>query len=194
MEQNSKIEENLEKFLKQKKLKFVEKISKGYSSEVYLVENGKGERFALKIEKEKSPRDEMAEKEVSNLRLANSVGVGPKLVGWDFSKRIILMEYIEGKTFWEWLVEGEIGGGELHKFLDKLLEQAKRLDEIGLDHGQLAGRGANILVREGEPVIIDFEKASQKRKVHNVTQLEAMLYKNPHGVIREKVEEVLGKK
>lgn len=187
------IEENLKKFLKEKKLKLIERISKGYSSEVFLVENVSEERFALKIEKEKSPRKEMVEKEVKNLKLANSVGVGPKLIDWDFGERIILMEYIEGITFNEWILKGKPKKKELHKFLDKLLEQAKKLDEIGLDHGQLAGKGKNILVRNGLPVIIDFEKASQERKVHNVTQLEGMLYRNPHAEITKRVKGILGK-
>lgn len=207
MEQKSKKQaefaENLKRFLKEKELKLIKKISKGYSSEVFLVQKQKGKnrkqrkknnKFALKIEKEKSPRERMVEKEVANLKLANSLGIGPKLIDWDFDKRIILMEYIKGKTFNEWLFEKNRKKKELCKFLDKLFAQAQKMDDIGLDHGQLAGKGANILVYRNLPVIIDFEKASQHRKCHNVTQLKAMLYRNPHGEIAKRVREILGKK
>ncbi|MFH1696416.1 MAG: hypothetical protein ABH854_00725, partial [Candidatus Diapherotrites archaeon] len=83
----------------------------------------------------------------------------------------------------------------LHNFLDKLFAQAKKLDEAGLDHGQLAGKGKNILVRKKgknyEPIIIDFEKASAVRRVHNSNQLESFLMKPKHGGFAKKVNEIL---
>ena len=68
------------------------------------------------------------------------------------------------------------------------------MDEIGLDHGQLAGRGRNILVRLPEtlPVIIDFEQASIKRKAHNEKVLIDFLNLNPNSKIAEKVIGLLG--
>ena len=66
------------------------------------------------------------------------------------------------------------------------------MDEIGLDHGQLAGKGRNILVRKNRPVIIDFEKASQVRKPGNFSQLKSFLFLNPHSSISGKVKEILG--
>jgi len=66
------------------------------------------------------------------------------------------------------------------------------MDEIGLDHGQLAGKGANIIVKRNlRPVIIDFEKASQKRKCHNVNQLKSFLFRNPNSEIAKKVKEII---
>ncbi|MFH1663449.1 MAG: RIO1 family regulatory kinase/ATPase, partial [archaeon] len=173
---------NLSVFLKKEGLKLEKKIAKGFSSEVFLVKKGK-KKFALKIEKLKSRRKEMAEKETANLLKANSVEVGPKLFAFDLEKRIILMEFIEGKTFNEWLFglkKTKENKKKLEKFIEVLLIQAEKLDEIGLDHGQLAGRGVNILVCKGLPVIIDFEKASIQRKTHNRTVLESFLFKNPH--------------
>ncbi len=183
--------ERLEEFLKEKKLSLIEKISKGYSSEIYSVKDNEGQKFALKLEKENSPRKEMAEREVKNLKLANSAGIGPKLLGRDFKKRIILMEFIEGKTFNEWLFSGP-GKKELESFLKELFAQAKKLDSIHLDHGQLAGKGKNILVRKGKPVIIDFEKASTERRVHNVSTLDSFIYLNRHSAIARKAGETLG--
>jgi putative serine/threonine protein kinase len=185
------MEARLEKFLSAKKLSLEKKISKGYSSEVYLVASSKGERLALKIEKEKSPRQRMVEKEASNLRLANSLGIGPRLAGFDLGKRIILMEFIDGSTFRDWLFEQNPNKKTLSAFLRELFAQAKRLDEAGLDHGQLAGKGANILVHNGKPVIIDFEKASQQRKPHNLSQLDSMLFRNPHSAVAKKVRAFL---
>lgn len=184
---------NLSAFLKKEELKLVKKIAKGHSSEVFLVKKGK-KNFALKIEKVKSTRLKMAEREVENLKKANKVGIGPKLFDFDLKKRIILMEFIKGKTFNKWLFslkKNKENKKKLEKFIKLLFVQAEKLDKIGLDHGQLAGRGVNILVKKDLPVIIDFEKASAKRKTHNKKVLESFLIKNPHSAITEKVKEVL---
>ena len=178
-------------FLKKRKLHIVEKISKGYSSEVFLVKNKAGKKFALKIEKQNSPRKNLVQKEVKNLGLANSEKIGPKLVGFDETAGIVLMELIVGPTFNEWLFERKPSKKQMSKFIKNLLLQAKKLDEIGLDHGQLAGRGKNILVRYGLPVIIDFEKGSQVRKCRNENQLKSFLFENPHSEITKKIKIVL---
>lgn len=202
----------MEEFLHKRNLFLAkkERIAKGWSSEIFLVKDEKGIKYALKIEKEKSPRVDMVRKEAENLKLANSVGVGPKLFGFDLAKKIILMEFVEGVTFQEFLfgVLPKIKNKKtramvLHKFLDKLFAQARALDAAGLDHGQLAGKGKNILARKVkgkkgakgktpryEPVIIDFEKASSKRKPHNLTQLEGFLLRNKYGAVAKKVKEI----
>ncbi|PIN98510.1 MAG: hypothetical protein COT90_03990 [Candidatus Diapherotrites archaeon CG10_big_fil_rev_8_21_14_0_10_31_34] len=184
---------NLSEFLKKENLKLERKIAKGFSSEVFLVKKGKKE-FALKIEKLKSRREEMAEREVENLRKANEIGVGPKLYAFDLEKRIILMEFIKGKTFSKWLFglkKNKENKKKLEKFISELFLQAEKMDKLGLDHGQLAGRGVNILVKRNKPVIIDFEKASQKRRCHNKTVLESFLLKNPFSEITKKVKQIL---
>ncbi|MBI5060916.1 MAG: hypothetical protein HZB67_01235 [Candidatus Aenigmarchaeota archaeon] len=185
----------LDSFLSENGFSLIRKISKGYSSEVFLAKHlQSGNLFALKIEKEKSRRVNMLQKEVSNLLLANSVNVGPKLFAFDTEERIVVMEFIKGKTFKEWL-EGRPSKKQLQNFIAELLEQAGRLDKLGLDHGQLAGKGKNILVKkDGKnfvPVIVDFEKASQNRKVHNVSQLEGFLFKNPNGFAAKKIKQIL---
>jgi len=181
----------LELFLTKRKLKIIEKISKGYSSEVFLLKNVSGKKFALKVEKKKSPRINLVQKEVSNLSLANSKKIGPKLISFEKIAGIILMEFIDGITFQEWLFEKTPSKKQLKKFTVNLLVQASVLDKIGLDHGQLAGRGTNILVRKGLPVIIDFEKASQLRKCHNQNQIKSFLFENPHSAVSKRVRKIL---
>ncbi len=170
----------------------IEKIAKGYSSEIFLVRIGR-KKFVLKKEKAKSPRIDMAKKEAVNLFLANSVDVGPKLFAFDLEKHEILMEFVDSFTFNDWLFNHNPSKKKLKKFIKTLFQQAKKLDNIGLDHGQLAGKGKNILVRKKDllPVIVDFEKASQNRKCHNVSQLESFLYNSKHSAITKKVKEFL---
>ena len=190
------VEERIEVFLGERKLQLVEKLGKGRSSQIFLVKDGKGKKLVIKMERPDSTRFRMAERESENLGKANKLGIGPKLIASDNERRIILMEFIQGKTFSEWLFSNP-KKTTLKLFVQDLLLQAKALDKIGLDHGQLAGKGANILVRTGKkpkPVIIDFEKASSQRKCHNLRVLEAFLFKNPHGAIAKRVKKILGKK
>ncbi|MEK6973103.1 MAG: RIO1 family regulatory kinase/ATPase, partial [archaeon] len=192
------LQKRIGEFLQKEDLELMGKIAKGYSSEVYLAEKN-GRKFALKIEKSDSPRRNMVEKEIQNLKVANSVKVGPKLYAFDLERRIILMEFIDGITFAEFVLGkipknkelGKISGKgfgkisekkELKKIINHLFKQARRLDKARVDHGQLAGKGSNILIskNKNKPVIIDFEKASQQRRPHNETQLQAFFFRNPH--------------
>lgn len=175
-------------------LKVVRRIGKGFSSEIFLIEIG-GKNFALKKEKPKSPRIDMVKKEAENLLLANSFGIGPKLFGFDLQNRELLIEYIDGYTFNEWLFKHAPTKKQLEKFFKELFLQAKKLDSIGLDHGQLGGKGKNILVKKNgfSPVIIDFEKASQHRRCHNASQLESLVFKSRYSSITKKVKEILSR-
>ncbi|MFA4907689.1 MAG: RIO1 family regulatory kinase/ATPase [archaeon] len=186
------LEKRLSGFLSSKRLRQERKLAKGWSSEVWLCSGARGKKSALKIEKDKSPRLAMAERETENLKLANSIGVGPKLLGFDLKRRCVQLEFVEGKTLSKWVFECK-SKVKLRKMLDTLFAQAKKLDEIGLSHGQLGGKGKNVLVtRSGKPVIIDFEKASSARGARNANQLRAMLFLNPNSALAKKVKEILG--
>ena len=72
------------------------------------------------------------------------------------------------------------------------------LDSVNVSHNQLQ-IGKNILVktelREKKkvflPVIIDFEKATEKTHTKNVGQIESFLFYNPHGAVAKKVRKIL---
>ncbi|MEM0359981.1 MAG: phosphotransferase [Candidatus Diapherotrites archaeon] len=181
----------LEAFCKRRNLTIKKFLAKGHSSRIFLVQKGR-QKFVAKVERDDSTRKRMLEKEAFNLGLANSLGIGPKLEAHDLHLRVLLMEFIDGKTFGEWIQEKRTKA-EIERFVKALLAQAKKMDEFGLDHGQLAGRGANILVRKGKPVIIDFEKASIARKCHNLNVVEAFLFKNKHSKIVKKIGRFLEK-
>ncbi|HLC92928.1 MAG TPA: phosphotransferase [archaeon] len=180
----------LEEFLAENHLSGAQKISKGWSSDIFLAQDTKGRKFVLKVLHAKSNRRHMSQKETEFLKLANSVGIGPHWLKTDFARNIVMMEFIDGVHFSEW-VFGKISKSELENFIDALFAQARALDEIGLDHGQLAGKGKNILVRGAMPVIIDFEKASRSRKVHNVKVLESFLFRSKNSAIIKKIKETL---
>lgn len=129
--------------------------------------------------------------EAEMLRIANSVGVGPRLLG--SSENLLLMEYIEGELLPKW-VEGlsrERGDTRIRLggVLRDVLEQCWRLDNVGLDHGELSWADKHIIVDPADrPHILDFETASNRRRVSNVTSIAQYLF------IKSRTAEVIAKK
>jgi len=147
-----------------------------------------GGRAALKVRRLDADRETM-EREARILRLANSVGVGPKLLGW--SRNAILMELIDGTPIRRWaetLSPEDVDGAR--ETVRKLLEKCRRLDEAGIDHGELSRAEKHVIVQpDGEPRIIDFETASTERKPSNVTSVSSYLFIS--GAPSQKLREML---
>lgn len=133
-------------------------------------------RAALKVRRVDADRAGMR-REAEMLSKANAVGVGPRLIG--STENFLLMEFIEGKLLPQW-IEGLRGKGtksRIRRVLRAVLEQCRRLDEAGLDHGELSRAPKHIIVSEGDrPQILDFETASVARRVSNVTSLCQYLF------------------
>ena len=148
-------------------------------------------RAALKIRRVDADRKGMFH-EGEMLKRANAIDVGPKLL--EISENFLLMELIEGNHFPEWieaLGEKEVQS-RVRLLLKDVLEQCYRLDEIGLDHGELSNAPKHIIVdADDRTYLVDFETASINRRVSNVTSVCQYLLLGSK--IAEKVKEKLGK-
>lgn len=148
-----------------------------------------GEKAALKIRRVDADRARM-QQEAKMLKKANSVHVGPRLLG--VSKNFLLMQFIDGDLLPKW-VEKRRGKTQIRKVLHEVLEQCWRLDIVGLDHGELSHAPKHIIIdKKSKPFIVDFETASLNRKLSNVTSICQFLFIS--GVVAEKVAEKLGGK
>jgi putative serine/threonine protein kinase len=130
-----------------------------------------GVRVALKIRRVDADRADM-QHEAEMLKLANKVGVGPRLIG--VSVNFLAMEFVEGDLLPKWLahLKGRGTAEKIRYVLRDVLEQCWLLDEAGLDHGELSHASKHIIVnRTGKPIILDFETASNTRRVSNVTSI-----------------------
>ena len=105
------------------------------------------------------------------LKLVNSVNVGPKMI--DVSKNFLVMEYIEGKKFSDWIemLKGSGSAKQLKSTIRNVLEDCYRLDQIGFDHGELSNISKHVIVGKNKVVLIDFESSSTKRRPSNVTSI-----------------------
>jgi len=147
----------------------LEILGKGYVGLVVLVKRGNKE-VALKIRRTDSQRENMKNESIL-LKLVNSVSVGPKII--DVSKNFLVMEYIEGKKFSDWIemLKGSGSAKQLKSTIRNVLEDCYRLDQIGFDHGELSNISKHVIVGKNKVVLIDFESSSTKRRPSNVTSI-----------------------
>jgi len=163
-------------------------LGKGYVGIVVIAYRNM-EKMAIKIRRVDADRSRM-QQEAKMLKKANSVSVGPKLLG--ASKNFLLMQFINGDLLPKWL-EKRREKAQIRKVLREVLEQCWRLDEAGLDHGELSHAPKHIIInKKGEPFIVDFETASIIRKPSNVTSICQFLFIS--GMVAKKVAENLGEK
>jgi len=148
-------------------------------------------KAALKIRRVDADRAGM-QHEAEMLRKANAVDVGPNLL--DVTENFLLMEFVEGALLPKW-VEMSSGKGtraRIRRVLQDVLEQCWRLDEEGIDHGELSTAPKHILVDvNDEPYIVDFETASVNRRVSNLTSICQYLFLGSH--IAKIIKKKLGK-
>ena len=108
------------------------------------------------------------------LSKANAVGVAPRLIR--ASKNFIVMQLVDGDLLPNWL-KANRDPATIKHVLEEALEQCWRLDEAGLDHGELSKAPKHLLVDKNEKVfIVDFETASVERRVSNVTAVCQYLF------------------
>jgi len=133
----------------------------------------KGERVAFKVLRTDANRESLKE-EARLLSVANEMGVGPKLIA--SADSVMIMEYIDGRYLSKWLEEPHATEEVMHVIRD-LLSQCYRLDEAGLDHGELSDAKKHILIdQKGRPHILDFETASMKRRRRNFVSMLSYLF------------------
>ena len=144
-------------------------LGKGYVGVVVLVKRGNKE-VALKIRRTDSQRKNMKNESIL-LKLVNSVKVGPKLI--DVSKNFLVMEYLEGEKFSDWveMLKGTGSAKQLKFTIKSVLEDCYRLDQIGFDHGELSNISKHVIVGKTKVSLIDFESSSTKRRPSNITSI-----------------------
>jgi putative serine/threonine protein kinase len=124
--------------------------------------------FAIKIRRTDANRPDMKE-ESRITRMANRLGIGPEVVS--SSKDFMIMRLLESKELDAWLkaLKGPGTREVARNLVHSLLNQCRKLDIMGIDHGQLSNLRKHAVVAEGRAWIIDFESASTSRRPRNVT-------------------------
>ena len=145
---------------------------------VGLVVKGTGsdeEVYALKIRRADANRESM-EEEFRLTRLANRVRVGAPV--YACTKDVMSMRYIKGIELEDYVkaAKGRGSARRVRGMAHAILNQCRKLDLIGLDHGQLSNLRKHVIIDGETPYVIDFESASQNRTTKNVTTAAQFLF------------------
>ncbi len=143
-----------------------------------------GREVALKARRTDTGRKSM-KSEAGFIAHANNWGVGPRLYG--FSEDFIVMELLVGQYFGEWVRDNIEDRGAVMGNVGVILDMAWRLDQSGLDHGELTRIRRHYIVTEEGPRVIDFESASFERPPSNLTSTVQSLF------MKHKFAQVLGR-
>jgi len=147
-------------------------VGKGHKSVVIGGLSSDGKRVAIKVLRTDTMEDRLI-REAKFLKMANFIGIGPRLMAAD--KYFAIMEMVEGERFDRWLAR-ETEPERIKEVVSNALGQTSRLDYIGLDHGELSNPEDHLLVGETSVTILDFESASVMRRPKNFTSLFQYLF------------------
>ena len=144
---------------------------------------------ALKIRRTDANRPDM-EQEVQITSMVNRLGIGPTVYG--HTKDFMLMKLLDYVELEEWLrgLRGQGTREAARTMVHSILNQCRKLDIMGIDHGQLSNLRKHVVVAEGVPWIVDFESAGTSRKPKNVTTAAQYLFIG--GRLSPRLRRVLG--
>ncbi|MDV3277203.1 MAG: hypothetical protein LYZ69_01895 [Nitrososphaerales archaeon] len=127
-----------------------------------------GRVCALKIRRTDANRASLDD-EFRLTTLANRLGIGAPVYG--HTKDFLLMKHLDHVELSDWFrgLKGEGSRMRAREMLHAVLNQCRKLDILGLDHGELSDLRKHVVVAEGVPWILDFESASTGRRPRNVT-------------------------
>ncbi|MEO0534443.1 MAG: serine/threonine protein kinase [Cyanobacteria bacterium P01_A01_bin.123] len=137
---------------------------------VVMVARWRGRLAALKVRRTNATQPSLT-REANLLAIANEVQIGPRCLA--HSPNFLVMDYLGGDPFLPWVVRVVDRGDRmlLQSVLIQLLEDGFRLDQLGLDHGNLRCITQHAIVQDNRAQILDFSTASRDRRPANVTAL-----------------------
>jgi putative serine/threonine protein kinase len=127
-----------------------------------------GGTLALKIRRTDANRAAMTE-EFRLTNMANRIGIGAEALG--HTRDLMLLRYLDYIELHEWFksLSGQGRRDRAREMVHGVLNQCRKLDIIGLDHGELSNLRKHVVVVDGSPYMLDFESAGLNRSTKNVT-------------------------
>ncbi len=125
-----------------------------------------GKAVAVKVKNPASTAPARIQIEAHILSTLNKRGIGPKV--FEAEEDFIIMEYVRGMPILDYFRAA--GKRDVKSVIQKTLLQLYELDLLRINKQEMHHPVKHIIVRRGEPVMIDFERARYSTKAHNVTQ------------------------
>ncbi len=131
----------------------------------------RGRLVAVKVRKPGSRRVSML-KEGFLAGIAGAYGIGPEV--YMYTRDFIIMRLVQGPRLGEYRPRER---WMLRLTLRRLVFKTYLLDRLRIDHGELVRPEGQVLVENGEPLIIDYDSASCRRRPRNLTRLLTGLWR-----------------
>ncbi len=153
--------------LQEKGIKSVTLLEKGNRGVIYKAEYI-GKTVAVKAKLGQSRAVAAIENEANWLRRLNEEKVGPRLLLAE--KEWLAYWFVEGEFILDYLAK--CGEKEAADVIKQMLQQARKLDVMGINKEEmLRQQGHAIVGKGGKVTLIDFERCHKTQKPKNVTQL-----------------------
>jgi len=106
------------------------------------------------------------EEEARYLKILNKKGIGPKLISFDDNE--IEMQFIKGERIIDYIQKSS--KKDILEIIKKIFEQLYAMDKLGINKLELTNPYKHIIVKNKNPVMIDFERCIFTEKPKNATQ------------------------
>lgn len=155
--------------------------AKGKRGLIYLEEKD-GKKIIVKVKNPKSDADTL-DNEANFLKVLNTQGIGPGFYSFDGEN--LRMEFIEGERILDFI--GQSREKEIRKVVVQILDQMFLLDSLGINKFEMTHPYKHIIIRDGKPVLIDFERCRRTERPKNVSQfLQFITGKEAGGMLAAK--------
>ena len=163
----------------------MEFFAKGKRGRVYL-DKKEGKFVCVKKSDENRIRNE-----VYWLKILNKYKIGPKLISYD--KNSFCYQFIEGKFIIGYLKDKN--KNIVKKIVIKILKQCRILDKLNVNKFEMHKPLKHIIIKNDNPIMIDFERCRESLFPKNVTQfcqfLTSVYFKDILKINKKKVIEIL---
>ena len=136
-----------------------------------------GIRVAVKKKRPESSAIGRLEIEAKWIKELNKHSIGPRFVAFEEGK--LVTEFIEGELIGDYVRTHDAKA--VRKVILNVLEQCRRMDEIGVNKEEMHRPVKHIIVRDDKPVLIDFERCHYTIRPKNVTQFIQFLTSSDFG-------------
>ena len=132
---------------------------------VYLSECKK---YLIKTRKPESSSPGTIKNEYFYNKKVNEFGVGPKIFYYNDENDFLIREFVDGEKISEFLEKSD--KQNIVNVLLKIIDQTVKLDEHKINKYELTNPHKDIIIKNNEPYIIDFERCRYTDKPKNLTQ------------------------
>lgn len=147
-------------------------LAKGKRGHVYTYKSTiDGKEVCVKELNPDTEAENVIHNEAKFLKMVNKQGIGPALLKEEDDK--VIMEFIQGERILDFFERADKTG--IVKVIKDSLEQARKLDKMGINKYELTNPYKHIIVHYEKPIMIDFERCKEVDNPKNVTQLVQFL-------------------